>query len=143
MARANITIVGMLRFSEEGEASFSIEVGKGSTRQTIWLDVGSEIPNADNWPGLGSYPEQPKPKSVSGSWEERKSIIAANQAAKDEWQRAGEAYREARRADPRYKVAVREFIDLQNREPQPVMIFWLYKNTVCRFESKEPESLRD
>jgi 5-methylcytosine-specific restriction endonuclease McrA len=82
---------------------------------------------------------------VYGSREERRAILAANQAAKDEWQRAGEAYREARRADPRFKVAVREFVDLQNREPQRVMggLGWIYRNKVCRLESKEPEPLRD
>jgi 5-methylcytosine-specific restriction endonuclease McrA len=144
VARANITIMGMLRFSEEEGASFSVEVGKGSAQRIIWLDVGSEVPNADNWPGLGPYPEQPKPQSVYGSREERRAILAANQAAKDEWQRAGEAYREARRADPRFKVAVREFVDLQNREPQRVMGWmWIYKNKVCRLESNEPEPLRD
>ena len=145
VARANITIIGMLRFSEEEGASFSIDVGKGSARRTMWLDLDSEIPNAEDWPGLGKYPEEPKPKSVTGSWEERKAIIAANQAAKDGWRRECEAYRQAVRADPQYKVALREFVDLQNREPQSMMggMFWLYKNTVCRFESKEPEPLRD
>lgn len=95
-------------------------IGRGCPKQRAMTLVTLDFQNS-------------KPKSVSGSWEERKAILAANQAAQDEWQRAGEVYREARRADPRFKVAVGEFVDLQNREPQRVMggLGWLYKNKVC------------
>jgi 5-methylcytosine-specific restriction endonuclease McrA len=146
LARANITVIGTLRFSEEEGASFSIEVGKGSSLQTVWLDIGSELPDAYNWPGLGKYPEKPEPKPVKGrSQEEILAVINANKAVEEEWTRACEAYRKARSKDPRFKAAVREFVDLQNREPQRLYgeMFWIYKNTVCRLETKEPEAMRN
>jgi 5-methylcytosine-specific restriction endonuclease McrA len=70
--------------------------------------------------------------------------LAANKAAEEDWQRACEAYQQALRADPKYREAVRTFIDLQNREPQRVKgIFWIYKNVVCRLNSNEPAPMRE
>jgi hypothetical protein len=118
-------------------------VGKGNLERTVW--VKAEVPNEHDWPGLGRFPEQPKP--AWGPWPTvaaRDKTLAANKAAEEEWRRACDAYNRALHADPKYRQAALEFIELQNREPQPQFeSVWLYRNKVITVESTERETLRD
>jgi 5-methylcytosine-specific restriction endonuclease McrA len=56
-----------------------------------------------------------------------------------------EAYLRALHQDPSYRVAAKEFLELQRREPQNLMgmFFWAYKDHVVRLDSKDPETIRD
>ena len=94
MPRTTISIVGALRYSEKDGLQFSVPLGKGSRERTIWLPA--DVPNADDWPGLGKFPEQPKP--ATGPWPTaaaRDKTLAANKTAEEEWQRACAAYNRA------------------------------------------------
>jgi hypothetical protein len=92
MTRADVTAIGMLRFTEDAGAQFSVDVGKKGSgeRRTLWLDIEDEILNSRDWPGLGKYPEEPKEKPVPSysrhidreAAEARAAIQAANATAK-------------------------------------------------------------
>jgi hypothetical protein len=143
MPRTTISLIGALRCSENDGLEFSVPVGKGNLERTFWMKA--EVPNEHDWPGLGKLPEQPKP--ATGPWPTtaaRDKTLAANKAAEEQWQRACSAYNRALHADPKYRQAALEFIELQNREPQQQFgSFWLYRNKVISVESTEPETLRD
>ena len=143
MARTTVTVVGLLRFSEEGALEYSLALGKPGQERTLWLDA---IPGTDSWPGLGVSPKKPQPRATPSFRDKtaRDAVHAANEAAEQEWRAAVKAYSQAVHADPKYKSEATGLLDLQNREPQCVMPgFWVYRNKVCRLDSREPEPLRD
>jgi 5-methylcytosine-specific restriction endonuclease McrA len=142
MPRTTISIIGALRYSEKDGLEFSVPVGKGNLERTFWMKA--EVPNEHDWPGLGRFPERPNP--ATGPWPNaaaRDKTLAANKAAEEEWQRACVAYDRALHADPKYRQAAMQLIELQNREPQHMRICWVYRNKVISVESTEPETLRD
>jgi hypothetical protein len=139
-----------LQFSEEEGLTYSLPVGKPPKESTMWLAAGPE--NAHDWPGLGKYPEcaEEKPAPAVRNREAFRQWSAAKQTAKEDWQRATTAYDEKRNADPAYRRAQFELMELQRREPQlvpePFAIFrhiWFYRDLVLRLHSNEPESLRE
>jgi hypothetical protein len=125
MSQRKIIIVGKLQFSEENGLQYSMSIGKPEKEKTLWFDVGPE--NAHDWPGLGEYPECPeeKPftyvKSKSETYPEAYQKWAAGKnKAKEDWQSASTAYDQKLNADPAYRRAQFELMELQRREPQPV-----------------------
>jgi len=153
MAQTKITIVGKLRFSEEEGLAYSMPIGKPPNQSTMWLAAGPE--NALDWPGLGKCPEYPEEKPAP-PWRNREAFqqwSAAKKTAKEDWQRAATAYNQRRNADPDYRRAQFELMELQRREPQlvpePFAVFsghiqiWFYRDLVLRLESDEPEALRE
>lgn len=100
---------------------------------------------------MESPPEEPKPAPVPRFRDHgtQQQTQAANKAAEEEWKRALRAYYDAVHASPSYKQAALEFIELQNREPQLLLLvessmrLWAYRKNVVRVESSEPDSLRD
>jgi 5-methylcytosine-specific restriction endonuclease McrA len=106
--------------------------------------------------GLGKYPEYPEEKPAP-SWRNREAFQQWNDAkkmAKEDWQRASTAYNQKRNADPAYRRAQFELMELQRRRepqlvPEPFAVLsghihiWFYRDLVIRVESNEPESLRE
>ena len=143
MSQPKITIFGKLRFSEESGLEYSFSFGERGEK-TVWVKAGPE--NAHDWPGLGKYPEYPEEKPAS-TWQQS----SAKKAAKEEYDRASEAYDQKLEADPAYRRAQFEVMELQRREPRLIpeffaighANFWCYRDMVLRLESKEPESIRD
>jgi 5-methylcytosine-specific restriction endonuclease McrA len=129
---------------QEKGLEYSIPFGAPGEEKTGWLEAGPE--NSHEWPGLGKYREYPEAKPAS-SWRDH----TAREAAKEEWLRASEAYDQKRNADPAYRAAQSELMELQLHEPQLLPAFfgfgnsrlWLCRGNVIRLESKEPESVRD
>jgi HNH endonuclease len=152
MSQRKITIVGKLRFSEEKGAEYSISFGKQGEEKTVWLVVGPE--NANDWPGLGKYPKYPEEKPAP-SWLHNRGAherwTAAKKTAEEDWKSACKAYDQKLNADPAYRRAQFELMELQRREPQvlPELFafghknIWFYRDLALRVDSKEPESLRD
>jgi hypothetical protein len=153
MSQTKINIVGKVRFSEEDGLAYSLPIGKLPNERTMWLAAGPE--NAHDWPRLGKYPEYPE-KTPAPSWHNREAFkqwSIANETAKEDWQRASTAYNQKRNDDPAYKPAQSELMELQRREPQLVpepfavlpghIHIWFYRDLVLRFESNEPETLRE
>ncbi|MGB3549675.1 MAG: HNH endonuclease signature motif containing protein [Candidatus Binatus sp.] len=132
MSQAKITIFGKLRFSQEGGLEYSFSFGERKEK-TVWVKAGPE--NAHDWPGLGKYPQ----------------YLSAKGAAKEEYDRACEAYDLKLEADPAYRRAQFELMELQRREPQLVPAFfaighnniWFYRDLALRLDSNEPEPIRD
>jgi hypothetical protein len=120
MAQTKITIVGKLRFSEGEGLAYSLEVGKPPNQKTLWLEAGPE--NAHDWPGLGKYPERPE-EQPAPNWRNREAFqqwSAAKKTAEEDWKNAYKAYDQKLNADPAYRRAQFELMELQRREPQLV-----------------------
>jgi hypothetical protein len=148
MSPTKVSIIGALRFSDGDGLLYSLPIGKDEKQTTIWLDT---IPNTLDWPGLGKYPEKPKP-AAPPTWRDRQADskvhekwAAANKAAEEEWKRACDVYLKTLHTDPKYVQKALEFIDLQNREPQCLLDnwCWVYRDKVIRLDSAEPKSLCD
>jgi len=155
MSQTKITIIGKLRFSEEKGLEYSLPFGKPPGKQmTAWLEAGPE--NAHDWPGLGKYPEYPEEKmapSILHNHEAYQRWAAAKKQAEDDWRSASTEYDQKLNADPAYRRAQYELMELQRCEPQPVPKFfalvpggipiWFYRDLVLKLESHEPESIRE
>jgi hypothetical protein len=124
MATPKITIVGQLRYSETDglKASFTIiykkknrMTGKVPEPRTVWLEA---MPTAYNCPGIPPLKDNAQP----GEKEE---------------------YFKRVHAEPSYREAASKFLELQRRDPQPWLAFWIYRDHVLQIQSNEPESLRD
>lgn len=149
MPQSKITIVGKLRLSEENGLQYSIAFGK--PEKEFWLVV--EPKGAEEIVmGLGEYPKQPEKEpepSIRKDREAWQRWSSAKRAAEEEWQSACRAYDQKLYADPAYRRAQVELLELQRREPQetpaftPVYSLWFFRDMVLRLESKEPESFRD
>src|SRR6266481_823420 len=150
MSQAKITIFGKLRFSEESGLEYSFSFGERRDK-AVWVKAGPEY--AHDWPGLGKYPEYPeeKPAPSLHSRQAFQQWSSAKEAAKEEYDRSCEAYDLKLEADPVYRCAQFELMELQRHEPQPVPAFfaighnniWFYRDLALRLESNEPESIRD
>lgn len=145
MSATKLRIIGTLRYSEEGGLEYPWVNQFG--RITSWLEA---IPDSLQWRGVAKPPEKPKPATVpySRGGKAMTRTIAANEAADEEWKRACEAVNEANHraihANPKYKQAVNEFIDLQNREPQELQNrLWAYRKNVISLTSTEHETLSE
>ncbi|MGH7932872.1 MAG: HNH endonuclease [Candidatus Binataceae bacterium] len=142
MSRTRISIVGMLQSSNEDDLVYSILIGSPPRpMQLAGLPDGIEgLPDVHDWPGLGKYPEKPKPGppprfGPPAAWQERR---AKDEAAKRKWREDCDAYMAAVHSDPTYKKAS-EFKERQRREPQPLMrSYWVYRDKVVQVDSIEP-----
>lgn len=154
MSRPKIRIIGVLRFSADKGLQFSVPFVLDDKTKTIWLEA---LGNTDDWPTLGPRPKRPEEPRLKPygrlSKSEFDAAVADNRMAtdewkqvEDEWKRATAGYTEALHADPTYRQAAVDFIDLQRREPQEPPHFpgiWLYRDKVIRLYSDEPETLQD
>lgn len=109
-SKANLTIVGVLRFSEDDGLLFSHAkpFEKYGMLSAEWDEA---LPNWSEWPGVGKYP---KPLRLP-DWNERKT--AEWQAIENRWECERNDYVRALHSDQTYKRAALEFVERQRREP--------------------------
>ena len=97
------------------------------------------LPNAYEWPGIGSFPELKLPLESEfrrfganhrDRSRERKAFLGAYQQAMTEWRRSCMAYQKALHADASYQLAAQEYFQRQSHAPQPLLGWWVYRAIV-------------
>lgn len=122
------------------------------------------LPNAYEWPGIGTLPKLPPESTPDGLWPEfsthatryqalkaeigarkaRQKALMVHQELKAGWRRACVAYRKALHANANYRQAAQEYFERQSREPQRLLNwFWAYRAMVVRVGPFESASVRD
>jgi hypothetical protein len=89
---------------------------------TCWFEV---VPNAYNWPGI------------------RKLSMWRIGTPLEEWRRECVAYQKALHADSQYRQKAQEYLERQNREPQPLLGWWVYRGVALRLGTIESSGLRN
>ena len=136
MSRPKIAIVGALRLTDEEDLEFSIPMGEPP--KTVWFEAMEIIewpPNFPVGPKIESFQHVPGPQR-SGAFK----------AAKEQCERDRETYYRSVHSDPKYKQAVREFLDRQTQEPKPLVesgLVWAYRGKVVRVDTKQPQDARE
>jgi hypothetical protein len=92
----------------------SLRTKKGKWSQPYCIEV---LPNAYEWPGIETLPQLPKESTPE---------------AMTEWRRACATYERNLHANVSYRQAARDYFDLQSREPQPVLHWWVYRAMALR-----------
>lgn len=96
----------------------------GKWVKSFWFEA---LPNAYDWPGLGTFPELPKEVTDS-----KVEVFQACEAL-NQWYQACEAYRKALHADDSYPKAAHDFVEKQTLEPFPLFDdWWIYRGKVLR-----------
>jgi 5-methylcytosine-specific restriction endonuclease McrA len=100
------------------------------------------LPNAYQWPGIGTFPEFPKEQQRRQRFEritrgkiyrkEQQQVETHFYEAVAEWRRACTAYLTALHASPNYRLASQEFFEQQSGEPLPLFDWWSYRAVVLR-----------
>jgi len=106
-SKANLTIVGILRFSEDGGLLFS-HAKPFQNYGMLPAEWDEALPNWPEWPGLGKCPERPRQQS---------SHMDEWRVAEKRWERDRNDYVRALHSDQAYKPAALEFVERQRREP--------------------------
>jgi HNH endonuclease len=158
MSRTKITTVGQLSRMEDGALLYSLFASE--TGWTVWLEA---LSNTEDWPSLGPVPLKPKydPPHYSKRLEHAEWKTRYDKA-KEEWERAAAAYRQAMHSDSSYADAASNFMMEQQSEPQLLRTaldffhkdvwsrvgrnppkgctsFFAYRGKVLRVESTDPE----
>ncbi|MGO9936660.1 MAG: CarD family transcriptional regulator [Terracidiphilus sp.] len=103
------------------------------------------LPNAYQWPGIGTFPKFPnEPQRTEKTRrlerithgkiyrKEQQQVDTPFYEAVAEWRRACTAYLTALHASPDYRQASQEFFERQNSEPLPLLDWWTYRAVVLR-----------
>jgi 5-methylcytosine-specific restriction endonuclease McrA len=86
------------------------------------------LPNAYAWPGIGTLPPLMQ--------ESTPEVLA-------EWRRACATYLKTLHANASYREAARDYFELQSREPQALLHWWLYRAMALRERSSESPNARN
>lgn len=86
------------------------------------------LPNAYEWPGIGTFPELPQ-KSTPETWVE--------------WRRACATYLKTLHENESYRQLAQAYFEQQSREPQPLLDWWAYRAIVLRVEPIESANTRN
>ena len=120
--------------------------------QSYCLEV---LPKAYEWPGLWTFPNLPQEvfsrgrttgRTPEARAEQREAEeIAARRLPEEmaEWRRACVTYRKALHAETSYRKAAQEYLERQNREPQPLIDWWVYRAMVLRVGPNESTNIRN
>jgi hypothetical protein len=101
----------------------------GKWVKSFWFEA---LPNAYDWPGLGTFPELPKEVTDSKAEGVLEQVFQACEAL-NQWYQACEAYQKALHADVSYQKAAHDFVERQTREPFPLFDWWwIYRGKVVR-----------
>jgi 5-methylcytosine-specific restriction endonuclease McrA len=79
------------------------------------------LPNAYDWPGVGNLPDLPRESTPE---------------ALAEWRRACTTYEKSLHANASYQQAAQDYFHLQNREPQPLLHWWIYRTMALEVGQK-------
>ncbi|MGD0990042.1 MAG: HNH endonuclease signature motif containing protein, partial [Candidatus Sulfotelmatobacter sp.] len=96
----------------------SLSAKDGKWRQPYCLEV---LPNAYDWPGVGTLPQLPRNSTPE---------------AMAEWRRACTTYQKNLHANGSYRQAAQDYFDLQSREPQPLLHWWVYRTMALEVGQK-------
>jgi hypothetical protein len=103
---------------------------------SYWVEV---LPNAYAWPGIAPLPNLPQepawdyPGATRQERSRRREVSQQSMSElMNEWRRACVAYQETLHADPSYKQSAKDYFERQNREPQPLFNWWVYRAAVLQ-----------
>jgi 5-methylcytosine-specific restriction endonuclease McrA len=105
-------LIQKLRSADRQLSSLRAKAGKWS--QPYCVEV---LPNAYEWPGIEAFPRLPR--------ESTPEVMA-------EWRRACAIYEKNLHANESYRLAAKDYFDLQSREPQPLLNWWVYRAMALR-----------
>jgi len=86
------------------------------------------LPNAYQWPGIGTLPQLPK--------ESTPEVMA-------EWRRACATYQKSLHANASYQQAAQDYFEFQSREPQPLLHWWVYRAMALRVGQSASAGVRN
>jgi hypothetical protein len=92
----------------------SLRAKSGKWSQRYCVEV---LPNAYEWPGIRTFPQLPKEPTHE---------------AMAEWRQACAIYQRNVHASPNYRQASQDYFGVQNREPQPLFHWWVYRSMALR-----------
>jgi hypothetical protein len=92
----------------------SLRAKSGRWSQPYCVEV---LPNAYEWPGIGTLPQLPKESMPE---------------AMAEWRRACATYQKTLHTNASYRQATQDYFELQSREPQPLLQWWVYRAMALR-----------
>jgi HNH endonuclease/CarD-like/TRCF domain len=106
------------------------------------------LPKAYEWPGIGAFPKLPQESEFHRSGtayresyreraKSREAQLEAYGLAMTEWRRGCATYQKALHANASYRQAAHEYFERQNREPQRVLDWWVYRTMVLRVGAVE------
>ena len=103
------------------------------------------LPNAYQWPGIGTFPEFPKEPRRTEKTKRLERIFHGKTYGKEqqqvekpfyeavaEWRNACAAYQKALHASSSYRQVAQEYFERQNSEPMPLLDWWSYRAVVLR-----------
>jgi 5-methylcytosine-specific restriction endonuclease McrA len=103
------------------------------------------LPNAYQWPGIGTFPEFPteprRTEKMRGLEritqgkiyrKEQQQTETQFYEAVSEWRIACAAYQKALHASSSYRQAAQEYLERQSSEPTPLLDWWSYRAAVLR-----------
>lgn len=106
------------------------------------------LPNAYEWPGMPPFPKIPGQSETLGALAlyrghtlELERQVHHNLMA--EWHLACTAFQGRLHADASYRRAVQEYLERQDREPQPLLDGWVYRATVLRVADSAGPNVRN
>jgi hypothetical protein len=92
----------------------SLRTKSGRWSQPYCVEV---LPNAYEWPGIGTLP---------------RFLKEATPEVMSEWRRACATYEQNLHANASYRQAAQDYFELQSREPQPLLHWWIYRAMALR-----------
>jgi len=102
--------------------------GKGAKRPRSYCIEA--LPNAYQWPGIGTFPEFPEEPRRT---EKLKRLVAAQfHESVAEWRNACANYQKALHASSSYRQGAQEYFQRQSSEPMPLLDWWSYRAVVLR-----------
>jgi hypothetical protein len=93
--------------------------------QQYYIEV---LPSAYEWPSVGTIPQLPEKSTPK--------LMA-------EWRGACATYQTSLHANESYRQAAQGYFELQSREPQPLLHWWIYRTMVLRVGRSVSSSARD
>jgi hypothetical protein len=121
----------------------------GKWPQSYCVEV---LPNAYEWPGIGTFPELPQESTPSEDGIPRyrgRQRADPGKGERDlqvraEWYRACATYQKALHANASYRQAAHQYFERQSREPQALLDWcWVYRTMVVRVGPIESANVRD
>jgi 5-methylcytosine-specific restriction endonuclease McrA len=131
------------------------KLGEKSTKRMRSFCIEA-LPNAYQWPGIGTFPEFPKEPQRTEKTRRLELINHGKIYRKEqqqvgtqfyevvaEWRNACAAYQRALHANSSYRQAAQEYFERQSSEPRPLLDWWSYRAVVLRVESTELTNIRN
>ena len=86
------------------------------------------LPNAYEWPEIGTFPKLP---------------LESTPEAMAEWRRSCAMYQKTLHANASYRQSAQEYFERQSREPQRLLDWWVYRALILQVETSESSDVRN